>query len=237
MNETILKQMSILTDVYDKLIETQKALDDASHQIERDFESPDEKIFFFNPIGYTVGIRKDIEDAEVSFTNFVVNQFDKEYKNLAIDGYEMREYTKENGFNVRNLAEKLAEKYADEDGVTLQQIRTTLESMIPRHGWSNCAKTPDDLLKIGDAGFELEVYGHDWERTTKVSAVLKMVDIVLRNIKPSEVDIKTVEIGEVYKDDKVKSLRHFKNNSLKVVFYNADDCERMKAAMFGDVQS
>jgi hypothetical protein len=189
--------------------------------------------WFINPIGYKVTLEEIVEEAEASFTNFVVNQLNDEYKNLTIDGGEMREYTKEHGFNAESLIKHIREKYADEDGATLQQIMTTAKKLIPYHGRiGKRIETPDYLDRIGDTGFELRISGYEYERRTSVQSFLKLIDIVLRGAPPSEVDSKEVETGKVYKDDKVKSLRYFKNNALKVIFYNADDCEKVKTALF-----
>lgn len=228
------KQLSILTDVYDRLVETQQLLDEANRQIESDFAEPDDKAkFFINPIGYKVAVRGVIEDARTSFTDFVVDQCGDDYKNLHIDRDEMKQYTKEHGFDVGTLIKTISERYADEDEVTLQQIKTTLKDLLP---WRNGGqvKTPDDLTKIKDTGFELRIYGCKSEQKDKAATFLKLVDVVLRGIKPSKVDTKVVEIGKVYKDDRVKSLRYFKNNVLKVIFHTADDCEKVKVALFVD---
>ncbi len=234
MKAETIEQLSILTDVYDRLVETQETIDDASQQIENNFrESSDTPRFFINPIGYKVTLQKTIDDARVSFTDFVVDQANADYKNLRIDRGEMQTYTNEHGFDAETLVGVIKEKYADEDKVTLQQIKTTLEDILPWRGGRQI-ETPDELTKIKDTGFELRIHGYEFNQRERVAAVVKLVDIVLRDVAPSKVNTKAVEIGKVYKDDKVKSLRYFKNGALKVVFYTVDDCEKVKTAMFAE---
>ena len=232
MESKTLKQLSTLTDVYNRLVETEEICVVASQQIKQDFADPDNcGEWFVNPIGYTVVLEKPIEDARKSFTSFVVGQLNRDYKNLRIDDNAANEYTRVHGFNAENLIEFIRERYADEDGATMQQIRTALNDLLPYHRGER-AKTTDGLKRIGDNGFELRIHGYECEQRVKAEAFLKFVDIVLRGIAPSKVDTTSVRIGEVYKDDKVKSLRYFKNNALKVIFRTADDCERVLTAMF-----
>lgn len=230
MEAKTLKQLSTLTDLYDLLVETEEIRDRASEQIKRDFEDPDDS-WFSNPINYSITLEKTIEEARKSFTHFVVSQLNKDYKNLRIDDSAADKYTKEHGFNAETLIKTIREQYADEDGATMHQIKTDIQDLIPWRG-GNKIETTAGLERIRDNGFELRIYGYDYERRAKAAAFIQFVDIVLRDVAPSKADTKSVEIGEVYKDDKIKSLRYFKNNALKVIFHTIDDCERVKSALF-----
>ena len=230
MEAKTLKQLSVLTKVYNQLVETERICNIASQQIKRDFSDPDGS-WFINPIGYTVTLEKPIEAARKSFTSFIVSQLNKDYKNLRIDTDAADKYTEEHGFNAETLIKTIREKYADEDGATMQQIRGDLQDLLPWRSGKR-VETTDELTMIRDNGFELRIYGYEFNQRAKAAAFLKFVDIILRDIAPSKVDTKSVEIGEVHKDDKIKSLRYFKNNALKVVFHTVDDCERVKSALF-----
>lgn len=224
-------QLSVLTDIYDRLIATEKAINNASKQIENTFAELDDDGWFSNTVTYRVSVVDTIESARASFTDFVVKQLNDDYKNLTIDRDAMNEYTKTHGFNADALINHIKEKYANEDDATLQQIKSAGKELIPYRSGRRI-KTPDDLNRLGNAGFELRTYGYNYGQRTQTETFLKLVDITLRDIRPSEVDTKSVEIGKVYKDDKIKSLRYFKNNSLKVIFHTVDDCEKVKATLF-----
>lgn len=230
MEAKTLKQLSALTDLYDLLVETERIRDRTSQQIKRDFADPDGS-WFSNPIDYAVTLEKTIEEARKSFTRFVVSQLNKDYKNLRIDNDAADKYTKEHGFNAKTLIKTIREQYADEDDATMHQIKTDIQDLIPWRGGKKI-ETTEGLERIRDNGFELRIYGYEYDRRAKAAALIQFVDIVLRDVAPSKVDTKSVEIGEVYKDDKIKSLRYFKNNALKVIFHTADDCERVKSALF-----
>jgi hypothetical protein len=81
------------------------------------------------------------------------------------------------------------------------------------------------------AGIELRIWGRDDEQKSKVSALLKLIQITLNNVKPSQVKGVELEQGATYRDAKTKSLRYFKNNSLKLIFYQKPDADRVMEAI------
>ena len=227
------EKLSTLTVIYDRLVETENLIDAARKQVEMDFAEPDDEHWFNNPISYTVSVSEPIEKAREAFTLFVVRQLNKNYKNLTINENMANGYTKDRGFNAADLVKHIEDVYIDEDDATLRQIKAVASDLIPYHNGRK--RTIDELDMLGDTGFVLRVHGYEYESKRKVETFLKLIDITLRGIRPSEVETRTVELGKVYKDDKIKSLRYFKNDSLKVVFKTVDDCEKVKTALFVEV--
>jgi hypothetical protein len=166
----VTEKLSTLTDVYNRLVETDKLIADASKQIDADFAELDESNWFSNPISYTASVSEPIEKAREAFTLFVVRQLNDDYKNLTIDTDAMNEYTKTCGFDAESLISYIRKMYADEDGATLLQIKTAAKELI-----SYSIKTPDNLDRIGDTGFELSVWGYEYDQRRKVDAFLKLV--------------------------------------------------------------
>lgn len=232
--------LNTLTEAYNRLVETQNALKEAAQKIEADFKDTASPHYFSNPIGYKTTLDEIIKDSRRIFTSFVVFQINKGYKNLKIDETAIQKFVEDRQtFNANEIIKYIWELYADEDGITLKQIRATCGLLLPygTFGDSNSrcrAQKPEQITKINATGIELRIHGQKYEQRERVSVVLKLVDIVLRGAKPSKAEGRMVELGETYKDDKIKSLRYFKNNTLKVLFHKAEDCEKVKFALFGE---
>lgn len=230
--------LNTLTEAYNRLVETQNALKEAAQKIEADFKDTASPYNFNNPIGYKTDLDGVVRDARHLFTSFVVRQVNEGYKNLSIDETAIQKFVEERQtFNANEIIKYIWELYADEDGITLKQIRETCGKLLPWGGFgdSHCrAQKPEQITKINATGIELRIHGREYEQSERVSAFLKLVDITLRKAKPSQAEGRKVELGETYKDDKIKSLRYFKNNTLKVLFNKAEDCEKVKYALFDE---
>jgi hypothetical protein len=81
------------------------------------------------------------------------------------------------------------------------------------------------------AGLELRIHGYEYDQREKISALFKLINITLHGVKPSLVKGTTVKQGETYRDSKIKSLRYFKNNSLKLIFYTKPDADKVIEAI------
>lgn len=230
--------LDTLTEAYNRLVETQNALIEAAQKIEADFKDPADPFYFINPIGYKTTLDENIKESRRIFTGFVVSQANKGYKNLKIDEKTIQKFVEERQtFNAKEIIKHIWELYADEDGITLKQIRETCRLLLPwgQFGDSHCrAYKPEHIPTINASGIELRIYGEKYEMKERVSVLLKLVDITLRGAKPSQAQGSMVELGEIYRDDKIKSLRYFKNNTLKVLFHKAEDSEKVKFAIFGE---
>lgn len=228
-------KFNILTEAYNRLVETQNALKEVAQKIEVDFKDPAELYSFINPIGYKTDLDEMVRDARRIFTSFVVSQVNKGYKNLRIEDKDIQKFVEERqNFNTGEVIKHIREVYADEDGITLKQIRETCKTLLPwgDFGGKRCvAYMPEHILWINETGIELRIHGYEYDQAEKASALIKLVDIVLRGAKPSQAKGQKVRIGEVYRDDRIKSLRYFKNNTLKVLFHSAEDAEKVKAAL------
>ncbi len=231
--------LNTLTEAYDRLVETQKSLKEAAQRIEADFKDPADPYYFINPIGYKANLDEIIRDARRIFTGFAVRQANKGYRNLKIEEVAIQKFVEDRQtFNAYDVIKYIRELYADEDGITLKQIRATCQQLLPYGKFgdsgSHCkAQKPEHITKINASGIELRIYGQKYEQEEKVSAFLKLVDITLRGAKPSQAQGHRVELFKIYRDDKIKSLRYFKNSTLKVLFHTAEDCEKITAALFG----
>ncbi len=229
--------LDTLTEAYNRLVETQNALKEAAQKIEADFKDPEEPGYFNNPIGYKTNLDEMVRDASRIFTGFVVRQANRGYKNLRIEEEAIQKFVEERQtFNAKEIIKHIWELYADEDGITLKQIRETCKVLLPWGQFDNTfcvARKPEHIPTINATGIQLKVYGENYEVKKKVSAFIKLVDIALRGAKPSKAEGRLVEFGEIYRDDKIKSMRHFKSGSLKVLFHKAEDCEKIKYALFG----
>lgn len=230
-------KFNTLTIAYNHLAELNTNWQALAQRLEADFKPPDYQFdeWYGTPFSkYDLSIEHLLELARKAFTDFTVSQIEEEYKNLTIDSSVISKFVEESKrFDAQEVINHIRQVYADMDGISYTQILKKCKSLLPwREG--SVASKPEHIPWINENGIELRIHGYESEQAEKASALIKLVDIVLRGTKPSQAEGQKVRLGEVYRDDRIKSLRYFKNGSLKVLFNNAEDAEKMKAALVSE---
>ncbi len=217
-------------------------------EVERNFKDTSDEKWWSHPFGYSedTGLGNLIDTIRTSFTKFIAGEINKHYINLEIDAGKVEEFVKtQKTFDAAEIIKFIQTAYAAEDKLALQQIKNVCSHLLP-HGefgankhWE-LASRPEHLVTEGDGKrIELRVYegyhgmsGRYYGQKAKVVKFLKLVDITLRGTPASKASGAEVTQGTVYRDDKIKSLRYFKNNSLNVVFHSKEDCDKVRTAFF-----
>lgn len=231
-------KFNTLTEAYNLLADAEIRRQALAQKLEADFKEPNEK-FFVNPLShYELDLEHVLQYARTKFADFITGQLNREYENLEIDYQEVEKFVEDSKkFDAQEVIKHIREVYADMDGISYKQILETCKTLLPwgDFGGKRCvASKPEHIHWINENGIELRIYGQGYEQKERVSVFLKLVDIVLCGTKPSQAEGRTVGQGEVYRDDRIKSLRYFKNGSLKVLFNSAEDAEKMKAALVSE---
>jgi len=218
-------------------------------EVEESFAPPDDRCWT-HPFGYA----KDLTLGDVlgrarsDFTKFIVRDINRKFPNLEIDIKEVDEYVKTREvFDVAEIVAFIKKSYADEDGIVVKQLRDTCSHLLPwgafgiNGHWEKATKPKHLGMKGNDRGMELSVYegdigqyGRHYGKRAKVAEFIKLVDVALGRSLPSEAQGAHVELGAVYRDASIKSLRYFQNNSLKVIFHTKEDCDKVKNAFFSE---
>ncbi len=230
-----------LTEAYNICVTARDSIAKVKERIERDFNK--DGGLYYNPLGYRHDLKDQTDELRVALTKFLIGQVGKEYLKLSIDLDDkvIHDFVEKQGyFNHNEVLQFIKEKYADVDAEALRQIKTIVKSSLLPVGnfgdktdrWA-AANKPEHIRMDGNsAGIELRVWGRDGsEQKSKVSALLKLIQITLNNIKPSEAKGIELEQGATYRDSKIKSLRYFKNNSLKLIFYQKPDADKVIEAI------
>lgn len=231
-------EFNTLTEAYNLLADAEIRRQALAQKLEADFKEPNEK-FFVNPLShYELDLEHVLQYARTKFADFITGQLNREYENLEIDRKEVEKFVEESKkFDAQEVINYIRQVYADVDGISYQQILKTCKTLLPwgDFGGKRCAAyMPEHIPTINADGIELRIYGQGYEQKERVSVFLKLVDIVLRGAKPSQAEGRRVGLGEVYRDDRIKSLRYFKNSTLKVLFHSAEDAEKVKAALVSE---
>src|SRR5574341_1547322 len=219
-----------------------------AEEVKGNFKDASDEKWWSHPFGYgeDIGLGNLIDTARTGFTKFIVREINKHYTNLEIDAAKVEEFVKgQKTFDAVEIIKFIQTAYAAEDRLAREQIRKVCSHLLP-HGefgvnkHRELASMPEHLVTPGnDKSVELRVYeGYQgmscryYGQKAKVVEFLKLVDITLRGTPPSKAVGAEVAQGTVYRDDKIKSLRYFKNNSLKVGFHTKEDCDKVRAAFF-----
>jgi hypothetical protein len=216
-------------------------------EVEGNFKEMSDEKWWSHPFGYSedIGLGNLIETARTGFTKFIVGEINKHYTNLEIDAGKVEEFVKtQKTFDAAEVIKLIQAAYAAEDKLALEQIRNVCSHLLPQREFGankhwELASRPEHLVTEGDdTRIELRVYegyhgmsGRYYGQKAKVVEFLKLVDITLRGTPASKAIGAEVAQGIVYRDDKIKSMRYFKNNNLKVVFHTKEDCDKVRIAL------
>lgn len=257
LTEDELKKFDTMTDAYNKLVECQTTLKQLSAQVEHDLRTQDhiEKGYYFsNPINIDYELERIVDKVKSDSVDFILRYIDKKFNNLVIDESDVREFI-EGGeaiqklgldqssgkepnrpvllepFTIRAVIQYIKEKYADEETITLQQLKEFASHALPRLDGFSCERVskPEHILIINKTGIELTTdayYRANKEDPT--AAVIKLVHIKLNHVLPSQAEHHNIDFGDAYSDDKIKSLRRYKNGKLKIIFHNKEDMETIR---------
>ena len=93
-------------------------------------------------------------------------------------------------------------------------------------------KASEHIKTKGDNTIELSASWHESQAMRQVDALIKLINITLGGVEPSKVEGKTnLGAGETYRSTYIKSLRHYKNHTIRIIFHSHKDTERVKAAL------
>ncbi len=238
-NET--QKYESLTVAYDLLVLARNRIQELKEQVESDFK-PANSLYFSNPLQYNHNLIDEVDKARVDFTKFVIGYVSRDYlkMNIELDRNVILSFVEQKGyFNHAEIIQFINEKYADVDTIALNQIKGLVRGKMLPNGnkysaegtWAT-ANTPEHIRMEGNsAGLELRTWGDNDERKRKVSALLKLIDITLNHTKPSTTQGADVEQGAKYQTAKIQSMRYFKNGSLKLIFYQKPDADKIIEAI------
>ncbi len=238
-NSMIDNKYYMLTMAYDALIECNTHLSTLRCAIENDFNFSEDK-FFSNPLEY--GPRTSLNHAACEFKldaiKFIIRDMGKQniYKNLIVDedrilklfgiGYgSTQKYG--TGFNSQDVVDSFNELYPIEDieSILYTQILHTAKGSIP--GFFRQGDRKIERFGKQNDGLILHFTKPDYDRSNSnyTSALLKLIEITLVHVSPSNAEHVIVEPGEKYTTFYTKSIKGYKNGKLKVVFKSPDDAD------------
>jgi len=238
-NET--QKYESMTIAYDLLVSARNRIEEIKAKIEQDFR-PADSLYFNNPFLNNHNLKEEVDKARTDFTKFIIGYVGQDYlkMNISLDRNSILEFVEQKGyFNHAEIIQFINEKYADVDTIALNQIRDVVKGKMLPNGnqysaegtWATANKPEHIRMKGNSAGLELRVWGDEGERKRKISALLKLINIILNNAKPSLSKDICVEQGAKYQDAQIQSLRYFKNNSLKLIFYKKPDSDKIIEAI------
>lgn len=230
-----------LTEAYNLLVSARDKIEEIKAKVEQDFR-PADSLYFNNPFNYNHNLKDEVDKARTDFTKFIIGYVGQEYlkMNISLDRNSILEFVEQKGyFNHAEIIQFINEKYADVDTIALNQIKNIVRGkMLPNSNkynaegtWATANKPEHIRMQGNSAGLELRVYGDDGEIKRKVSALLKLIDITLNHSKPSTTQGADVEQGAKYQTAKIQSMRYFKNGSLKLIFYQKPDADKVIEAV------
>jgi len=253
LTENELNKLSKLTEAYNKMVECRNSLKEASSQVLHDFKTSDniEKgNYFFNPIDIDYELRRQNDKVKENITTFILRLMDSKFNNLVIDEHDVREFIDmgeanrklkfdleqpeynyarpvlQGSFTVRAIIQYIEDKYTDEETITLQQIKEFARHALPR--------VREHIQIINKTGIELKsVQYYSVRKEDPTSAVIKLINIKLNHVLPSQAEHYNIDYSDIYSDDKIKSLRKYKNGKLKLIFHTEDDMETIRELLVG----
>ena len=245
LTEDEIMKFNTLTKAYNKLLECRNTTDVLSNQVEKDFRTPEDienGNYFSNPIKPSYELDKIIENMKDEITQFILQHMESKFKNLKIDRRDVREFVDggvaiermESPFTARAVIRYIEEKYADEETITLQQLKEFASHTLPRldvHSTDKASK-PEHITVINKTGIELKD-SHSYGKENSTAAVIKLIQIKLNHVIPSLAEHHDIEYGDTYSDDNIKSLRRYKNGKLKVIFHTVEDMELIRRLLVG----
>jgi hypothetical protein len=228
------------TEAYEILVSACEKIEKIKWKVAEDFKPIDSKDYFYNPLDSSrVSIKDKIGEARKEFTSLLVKELNKEYRNsnMHIDDKAVHDFVKAQGrFDHWEIITFIKTKYADVDAEALRQIKVQVKSLLPAGNFSenktwSVANKPEHISD-NPCGINLRApHGYDGNKKSGVSALIKLISITLQSVKPTEAVGHDVEQGATYRDSDIKSLRYFKNNSLKVIMHRKDDADKVREAI------
>lgn len=225
-----------LTTAYEEMLICSAKLTELKNNIEHDLNSNDD-IYFSNPLNYgpRAKIIDSIHDCKEDFIKFVIQQMSSvsTYKNLIVDeetilkqfgiGYgSIEKYGP--GFQGKNVETCFNEMYPIDQIETLiyDQILEISKRSLP----FMVGRKTTEIERFKD-GFGIVLsyctsnyYGTNSNYTT---SLLKLIEITLVPVKPSNAKSVYVGPGETYSSLSCTSIRGYKNGKLKIVFKSKED--------------
>ena len=251
LTEDEIIKFNTLTKAYNKLLECRDTLDVLSNLVKKDFQTPNEIElgYFHNPISLSYEFERQINEMKTSITNFIHQKIDDKFGNLVIDSNDLVEYlglknpgygnedrqVLQGPFTAQAVIQYIEDKYADEETITLLQLKEHARNALPRldgFGTEKVSK-PEHITVIGKTGIELHSDTYNHYKSNATSAVIKLIHIKLNGVLPSQAEHHDIDIGAVYSDDKIKSLRKYKNGKLKIIFHTVEDMELIRRLLVG----
>ncbi len=242
-----------LTDAYTVYVSARDGINKIKERIEQDFNKGEHPHYFSNPLGHGHDLNDEVKTVRKDLTKFLIRQVGKEYLSMNIDLDDNAIFSfvdKQGYFNHTEIIQFIKEKYADTEAEALRQIKAIVKGVLPvgnygepilpcgiigeaqKGQWATANKPEHIRMDGNSAGIELRTWGgYEDEKKRKVSALLKLIQITLNNVKPSQAKGIELEQGATYRDAKIKSMRYFKNNSLKLIFYQKPDADKVIEAI------
>ena len=263
LTEDELNKFDTMTNAYNKLVECQTTLQQASTQVLLDFRTPDDiekRLYFSNPIEIDYEFEKIVDNVHSKITYFILRYMDTKFSNLVIDERDVHEFINmgeanqklqfnldqpefsqarqvlRGPFTARAVIQYIEEKYADEETITLQQIKEYASNALPRLDGFSVEKVskPEHIIVVNKTGIELKSNAYcSSKKEDPPAAVIKLIHIKLNGVLPSQAEHHNIDYGGTYSDDKIKSLHKYKNGKLKIIFYNKEDMETMRRTLVG----
>lgn len=259
LTEDELNKFDTITDAYNKLVECQTTLKQASAQVKQDFRTPDDiekGSYFSNPIEIDYNFEKIVDNVQSKITDFILLYMDQKFSNLVIDERDVLDFIEggeviqkmridkpkpnrpvlQGPFSAKAVIQYIEDKYADEENITLNQIKEFASNALPRVGeyTTEKASKPEHINVVSKTGIELKgsMY-YSGRKDDPTAAVIKLIHIKLNHVLPSQAEHHDIHCSDTYSDDKIKSLRKYKNGKLKIIFHTVEDMETVRKLLVG----
>lgn len=248
LTDSELEQFNVMTNAYNALVNCIGDLGQLAEQFKVDFQTQEdiENGWFHNPLESNFDLENQQYNLKEKITSFIHIYMENKHENLVIDYGDLKEYigisspgydnenrpVMQGPFTALKVIRYIEKKYADEEGVTLEQLKEYARHTLPRlrEYPYNVITDPKLIPVINKTGIEIKKSSSYNEHYKKdpTAAIIKLIHIRFSGILPSKAEHHAIEIGDTYSDDKIKSLRKFKNGKLKIVFFNVDDMEAVR---------
>ncbi len=244
LTDSELEQFATMTDAYNILNRCIGDLEQQAEQFKVDFQTSGDidNEWLHNPLDVDYDLRDLPDKLKEKITSFIYTYMQKKHTNLVIDHNDLMKfigvrspgYDDENRpvlqgpFTALKVIRYIEKKYADVEGITLRQLKSYARNALTREQDYPYEKITDPKLitVINKTGIELRDHLYNkYSNEDPSAAIIKLIHIKLSDILPSEAEHHAIDIGYTYSDDKIKSLRRFKNSKLKITFFNEDDME------------
>jgi len=263
LTEDELNKLDTLTEAYNKMVECRTSLKELSVRVLHDFKTSyyiEKGYYFSNPIDIDYELRSKTDKLKESITTFILDYMASKFNNLVINERDVREFIdtgeanqklrfdleqqKYNQarpvlkwpFTVRAVIQYIEDKYADEETITLMQIKEFALNTLPRtdeYPYERVSK-PEQIPVTGKTGIELKSSSYySGNKEDPIAAIIKLVQIKLNNVLPSQAEHHNIDYNDTYSDDKIKSLRKYKNGKLKLIFHTEGDMETIRDLLVG----